>query len=598
MISIVKMNRMGIDSSTLKFLFEFEFDNSSTLPEKAFAVGSKTYLIADGSTAQNIITSTRYEYNKGKWTKLTTTSENTTNTNKITDNGNYSFANNDSAGFNDVTVDVAGGGGGGSVEAKDVNFYDYDGTIVNSYTATEFAELSELPANPTHEGLTAQGWNWSLEDAKTYVAAYGKLDIGQMYASNTIDGKTYLHIRLGEVRLKPYLGLTGNSSGTAVSIDWGDNSTTESVTLDTSTIYTPHEYASEGEYVIAITVTSGSISLNSTLSSTNLFRKSSSADWADSDNVYVNILTKAEIGTGVTSIGDYAFQKCFSLTSITIPSGVTSIGNYAFSGCSSLTSITIPSEVTSIGDYAFNGCSSLTSITIPSEVTSIGDSTIQYCYSLTSITLPSGVTSIRDNAFGGCSSLTSITLPSGVTSIGSYAFSNCYPLTSITIPSGVTSIGSYAFQKCSSLTSITIPSGVTSIGQNASFSCSSLTSITIPSGVTSIGISTFNSCSSLTSVTISSGVTSIGNYAFNGCYSLTSVTIPSTVTSIGNNAFSSASGLGFIKFGSTTPPTVSAASAWTKIPTDCIIYVPTGSLSTYTSASYYPSSSQYTYEEY
>ena len=108
MISIVKMNRMGIDSSTLKFLFEFEFDNGSTLPEKAFAVGSKTYLIADGSTAQNIITSTRYEYNKGKWTKLTTTSEDTTNTDKITDNGNYSFANNDSAGFNDVTVDVAG----------------------------------------------------------------------------------------------------------------------------------------------------------------------------------------------------------------------------------------------------------------------------------------------------------------------------------------------------------------------------------------------------------------------------------------------------------------------------------------------------------
>lgn len=112
MISIVKMNRMGIDSSTLKFLFEFEFDNSSTLPEKAFAVGSKTYLIADGSTAQNIITSTRYEYNKGKWVKLTTTSEDTTNTDKITDNGNYSFANNDSTGFNDVTVDVTGSGGG------------------------------------------------------------------------------------------------------------------------------------------------------------------------------------------------------------------------------------------------------------------------------------------------------------------------------------------------------------------------------------------------------------------------------------------------------------------------------------------------------
>jgi len=67
---------------------------------------------------------------------------------------------------------------GGSAPEKDVNFIDYDGTILYSYTAAEFANLSALPANPTHSGLTAQGWNWSLSDAKTYVASYGKLWIG------------------------------------------------------------------------------------------------------------------------------------------------------------------------------------------------------------------------------------------------------------------------------------------------------------------------------------------------------------------------------------------------------------------------------------
>lgn len=35
----------------------------------------------------------------------------------------------------------------------------------------------------------------------------------------------------------------------------------------------------------------------------------------------------------VTSIGDYAFYVCSSLTSITIPEGVTSIGDYAFVYC-------------------------------------------------------------------------------------------------------------------------------------------------------------------------------------------------------------------------------------------------------------------------
>ena len=47
----------------------------------------------------------------------------------------------------------------------------------------------------------------------------------------------------------------------------------------------------------------------------------------------------------VTSIGNAAFYKCSSLTSVTIGNSVTSIGNYAFADCSSLTSVTIGPKI-------------------------------------------------------------------------------------------------------------------------------------------------------------------------------------------------------------------------------------------------------------
>ena len=244
----------------------------------------------------------------------------------------------------------------------------------------------------------------------------------------------------------------------------------------------------------------------------------------------------------VTSIGDYAFSRCSSLTRITIPNSVTNIGAYVFGYCSSLESVTIPDSVTSIGNYAFANCNSLVSVTIPNSVTSIGDNTFSYCSSLASITIPNSVTTIGDSAFRDCSNLTSVTIPNSVTSIGVYAFYYCSGLESVTIPNSVTSIGIWAFNRCSSLTSVTIPDSVTSIGDYTFTRCSSLESVTIPDSVTSIGECAFYYCSSLESVTIPDSVTSIGSQAFAYCSSLTSVMIPDSVTSI-SGTFSNCSSL-------------------------------------------------------
>ncbi len=64
----------------------------------------------------------------------------------------------------------------------------------------------------------------------------------------------------------------------------------------------------------------------------------------------------------LTTIGDYAFGWCTSLTSVTIGDSVTTIGERAFCNCYSLTSVTIPDGVTTIGNHAFNDCSSLENV--------------------------------------------------------------------------------------------------------------------------------------------------------------------------------------------------------------------------------------------
>ena len=248
----------------------------------------------------------------------------------------------------------------------DITFYDYDGTIVTSWTLSELATKTALPDYPSHNGLICQGWNWSLADLKT---ANRKMNVGAMYITD--DGKTRIYIHLEEGRTSPVLGVCPNGM---VDVDWGDGTVHGTLTGSSTSkaVYTSaHHYAAPGDYVIQLTVTGrmGSRSHGPLMYASN----------SDNRNkVYGNAIRKVELGSGVASIGGGAFQHCYGLSSITIPDSVTSIGG------------------------AFQYCYSLLGITIPDSVTSIGSSTFYYCYSLSSITIPDSVTSIGNGAFGGC----------------------------------------------------------------------------------------------------------------------------------------------------------------------------------------------------
>ena len=144
---------------------------------------------------------------------------------------------------------------------------------------------------------------------------------------------------------------------------------------------------------------------------------------------------------------------------------------------------------------------------------------------------------------------------------------------------------------------IQIEGNITEINSTFISNTAKITSITIPNTVTAFGSSCFNACSSLTSINIPTGITSIPTNCFNSCSSLTEITMPSNVTALGTFAFSNCTGLEKIRFERTTPPSA-ARNVFRNLPTSCVIEVPSGSLSAYTSASNYPSSSTYTYIEY
>ena len=98
-----------------------------------------------------------------------------------------------------------------------------------------------------------------------------------------------------------------------------------------------------------------------------------------------------------------------------------------------------------------------------------------------------------------------------------------------------------------------------------------------------LGNYAFNGRYSLTGITIPDSVTSIGNNAFTLCYSLTGITIPNSITSIGNSAFSYCSKLTSIIVQPETPPTL-GSSAFDEIAVNVVIYVPSGSVDAYKTA--------------
>lgn len=391
----------------------------------------------------------------------------------VTANGEYTAPSGKA--YSPVTVDVQPPE---PAPPKDVNFIDFDGTIVYSYTSEEFLALTEMPPNPDHtaDGLTAQGWNWSLAGAKEYVSEMKTLDIGQQYITD--DGKTRVYIRLLKPRLSPYLGFAINGTAT---VDWGDNTVPSTVVgTDLKTpVLTQHTYAEEGDYVISITVSGQASSFGTDTTRSTLLCANSSV--RDENIVYQAAIRKVEFGESMT-LGSNAFCNCKNMRSVTIPQGA-----------------------------------------------------------LDALT----------NVFNGTGSIHAVVLPL------------CDP----------------------------------HISQSYAFINSAISTVSLPYGLIPIGNQMFSQCAALRRISTSTSVAQMPTSFVNGCFSLANLTIPKSVNYINGSALVGLRGLGSIHFLSSTPPTIDASSYIQTWPTDCKIYVPSGSLAAYTSATNYPDPTIFTYVE-
>lgn len=222
-------------------------------------------------------------------------------------------------GFESVIVEAIGGGREDLTGPKDVDLIDYDGRLLYSYTAQEFLALDELPANPVNPGLIAQGWNWTLSDAKEVVAKYGAQVIGQNYTTD--DGKTRLYITIptNSNYLTQSIVLTSTATGSPT-IYWGDGtSSVWSGNANANTTMT-HTYETAGDYIVEIEVTSGQISrLGRTAANNSL----------TGDNAFVGTwLKKVEIGDNVLGFAKNTFKYSSELETVSIPKTLTVIEDY------------------------------------------------------------------------------------------------------------------------------------------------------------------------------------------------------------------------------------------------------------------------------
>lgn len=329
---------------------------------------------------------------------------------------------------------------------SDINFWDFDGTLLYSWTLAELATKTELPPLPSHDGLICQGWNWTLQDIKD---AGRELDIGALYITD--DGKTRIYVDVDTETWDDFVLNYWQSTRNATTVDWGDGTTPETKNAD-SYIEHRHVYASSGSYVITMSVKEGTTMWLGRDGYMLIAR-------GETDSGRCAMLRRVEVGARVARTDPQCFRNCCRLESISLPQSTKVYAARAFEMCTQLR-VLIAADMDEIRQTFYN-CVSLSAIATSKGTTQTNNYAItstavrQVNFDMTAARQAQSIERVHIKAVNGqvgdfmfCRSLLEVTIPADATTFVTAAFQGDNALRRVTCLGDIASIPAQVFQRC------------------------------------------------------------------------------------------------------------------------------------------------------
>lgn len=419
--------------------------------------------------------------------------------------------------------------GGGTVEPvveKFVNFYDYDGTLLYSYTKEEAKALTSLPNLPSHEGLETDEWTYTLNEIKGKITNlfeadnidFGTIAVGALYKLTSSYAATVkIHVDLtGSSRGDCKLQFVLASAGDSAVINWGDN-TSDTVTVgSTLLVELTHTYTTMTD--LTITIESNS--------QIQILDYSTPILGGTNDNV--GIITGGHyITTRIHFIEMYGDIQFKHDSSVVRP----------FTFMQGLTKMIFASDMTTMEYTEIGNNTGLKALILPKTLTTIKNSCSFEGNSLDILIAPK----LRNIQTGGTipfgNHLRIIELNDLTSTTELYFLSNNEKIEYMVLPDGITTWGNGSasaaptnkqgsFRSCPALKKIHLPQTMPiNMMENNMFTGDfSLEEVNIPNGTTTLSGSTFSTCGGLTKIVFPSSMTQLGTGSdrntFRLCYGL------------------------------------------------------------------------------